>query len=327
MAVIKCPHCKKMMSSTLDVCPECGFDRTGSDEHTEDATTSTPHTKRWVITLVVLLVAVGGIVAGSLVYRSVMAEQKAYERLQGSANLLWYEQYMVQYPDGKHIDEVKELYAVVKQQHDLFYNEVYNGSREALLQYINENPESPYSKICEARLDSVDWQAALSENTMESYDRYLAFHPQGMFADAATDGKINAARMSVSDDEKSIIRGVVENFLLLMSKGDVQKLGYLLDEKFVLGNTPNAGADAVVAFFNEQFNKEDIQGVHFVVDSVINITKHESALAGQPDFNVQTGVSAMVSRTNVDSTIVQQMVLSANVASDHHFKTFSLKKK
>lgn len=324
MAVIKCPHCKKMMSSTLDVCPECGYKLT--EEAQKDAgEAGKSKGRKWVIVMAALLVVVAGVVAGIVTYNNIRAEQKAFDRLQGSANLQWYEQYMLQFPDGKHIQEVKELYEVVKQEHDIFYAEVYSGGHDVLLQYINENPESPYVKMCEARLDSVDWSDATKLNTKEAYDQYLAFHPQGFFADAATDARLRAVSMEVNDEEKSLVRGVVENFLMQMTSGDAERLSHLLAEKFCLGDQPNASAQQVVDFYQQQFTQSDIQGVHFVVDENATITKHDAAMPGLFDYSVSGSVKAMVSRTNVDSTAIQQMVLKADVTSDHRLKSFSLK--
>lgn len=342
MAVINCPKCGKMMSSMLDVCPECGHNRNQNkseeqldgtdyvmneenDAHSEGQTQSTG-SKKWLVAMIVLvLVLLAGAVAG-IIYRNALMEQKAFDALQGSSNMQLYENYMVKYPDGRHIEEVKRLYAVVKQEYEQFYSEVYDAGRKALVDYMNEFPESPYIKICEQRLDSIDWKEAKTENTVESYEKYLTIHQDGIFVDEALEAKISAARMQISTEDRNLVRGAVENFLLAMSSGDPQRVDLLMADKFVFGSQTNVNGQAVIDFYMNQFNQPDIIGVHFDVPDTMNITKKDSDLPGQYDFNVKAPIKAMVSRISVDSTTVQTLNMEANISPDRHFRSFSLKK-
>lgn len=341
MAVINCPKCGKMMSSMLDVCPECGYNRnqsdmsgnsdsvndvTGSANGSSAKTEKKSNTGKWLVALVIFSVLlVAGAVCGVL-YRNALMEQKAFDALQGSSNLQLYENYMVKYPDGRHIEEVKNLYAAVKQDYELFYSEVYNSGRKALVDYINQNPESPYIKICEQRLDSIDWKEAVDENTVEAYEKYLTIHQDGMFYDDALDAKVVAAKMQVSSEDRDLVRGALENFLLAMASGDPQRVDMLMDEKFVFGSQTNVNGQTVIDFYMQQFNQPDIIGVHFDVPDTMKIVKKDTDLPGQYDFNISGKIQAMVSRVSVDSTTVQTLNLDANISPNRHFKSFSLKK-
>lgn len=342
MAVINCPKCGKMMSSMLDVCPECGYNRnqqkgeaecvgggTGENDLTQtnaDAPKKSSSSKKWIITMVILIILlVIGAVVGVL-YRNTLMEQRAFDALQGSSNMQLYENYMVKYPDGRHIEEVKRLYAVVKQEYEQFYNEVYDAGRKALVDYMNENPESPYIRICEQRLDSIDWKEAKTENTVEAYEKYLAIHQDGMFVDDALEAKITAARMQISYEDRNLVRGAVENFLLAMASGDPQRVDALMSDKFVFGSQTNVNGQVVIDFYMQQFNQPDIIGVHFDVPDTLHITKKDTEMPGQYDFNVKAPIKAMVSRISVDSTTVQTLNMEANISPDRHFKSFSLKK-
>lgn len=342
MAVIRCPKCGKMMSSMLDVCPECGYNRNpentsnhavnannvaGEGSASDNGGRKKSSSNKWVIVMVVLTIVLVVSAVCGLLYRNALLEQKAFEALQGSSNLQLYENYMVKYPDGRHIDEVKKLYAVVKQEYEQFYTEVYNSGRKALIDYMNENPESPYLSICEQRLDSIDWKDAAAENTVEAYERYLAIHENGMFVDDAVEAKITAARMQISFEDRNLVRGAVENFLLAMSSGDPLRVDQLMDDKFVFGSQTNVTGQTVIDFYMQQFNPPDIIGVHFDVPDTLKIVKKDNAdLPGQFDFNVKAKINAMVSRISVDSTTVQTLNMEANISPDRHFKSFSLKK-
>lgn len=341
MAVINCPKCGKMMSSMLDVCPECGYNRnqtnTTEDTAGADAVSASgddssnkgkkkSNTGKWLVALIILAVVLVAGATGGVLYRNALMEQKAFDALQGSSNLQLYENYMVKYPDGRHIEEVKKLYAAVKQNYELFYTEVYNSGRKALVDYMNQNPESPYIKICEQRLDSIDWKEAVEENTVEAYEKYLTIHQDGLFYDDALDAKIIAARMQISDEDRNLVRGALENFLLAMASGDPQRVDLLMDEKFVFGSQTNVNGQTVIDFYMQQFNQPDIIGVHFDVPDTVKITKKDTDLPGQYDFNVKGKIQAMVSRISVDSTTVQTLNLDANISPDRHFKSFSLKK-
>ncbi len=137
------------------------------------------------IGLVVLL----GLLIGGLYYYDYYTnqkrEQRAYELLQGCSNPAFYEDFMVRYPKSEYIDEVKERYAKVAAQQNQWQQLVKNGTRDELQAFVRQHPGSPYVKVAQVRIDSLDWASAKESRELEAVTHYMAIHPDGYYIDQA----------------------------------------------------------------------------------------------------------------------------------------------
>ena len=136
-----------------------------------------------------VVVAVLGVLIGGLCfydYRMSQArEERAYELLQDCSNPEFYEDFLLRFKDSKHADEVRERLRQVSLQQQEWQKLVLGGSRESLQRFVIENPSSPYVKVAQSRIDSIDWAEAKAANTLEAVTRYMAVHPDGYFIDQA----------------------------------------------------------------------------------------------------------------------------------------------
>lgn len=137
------------------------------------------------IGLVVLL----GLLIGGLYYYDYYTnqkrEQRAYELLQGCSNPAFYEDFMVRYPKSEYIDDVRERYAKVAAQQNLWQKLVTNGTRDELQAFVRQHPSSPYVKVAQVRIDSLDWASAKESRDLEAVTHYMAIHPDGYYIDQA----------------------------------------------------------------------------------------------------------------------------------------------
>ncbi len=137
------------------------------------------------IGLVVLL----GLLIGGLYYYDYYTnqkrEQRAYELLQGCSNPAFYEDFMVRYPKSEYIDDVKERYAKVAAQQNQWQQLVKNGTRDELQAFVRQHPSSPYVKVAQVRIDSLDWASAKESRELEAVTHYMAIHPDGYYIDQA----------------------------------------------------------------------------------------------------------------------------------------------
>ena len=140
---------------------------------------------RWLIAVVVIL----ALCIGGLYYYDYRAdqqrEQRAYELLQECSNPDFYEDFIVRFPKSRHIDEVRARYQEVRQQQSQWQKLVENGTREELKRFVQEHPTSPYIKVAQSRLDSLDWANARQQRTIESVSQYISLHPEGYYVDQA----------------------------------------------------------------------------------------------------------------------------------------------
>ncbi len=258
--------------------------------------------------------------------RDVGYEQRAFERLDGCTNLLWYEDYLIRFPDGAHAEEVKQMYAKAQKEHDEFFKKAAGGSRESLQAFIKEHPTSPYVKVCQNRIDSLDWEVALTANNAQGYQQYLELHPDGLFAAIATDSKTRLAKLEVSNEERSMLSGSLDTFLSAMASGDEGRVNSLISSTMSFCGETNATGANVVSFQKLNFHHDDIIGVHFTVGGLNVKKKPSDTTPGAYDFVVNASLDAVLNRTNTDSTGVQAWKITAILSPDRKFRSVDIRR-
>lgn len=252
--------------------------------------------------------------------RNASLEQRAYERLSGCVDLDFYEDYIVRFPDGKHIDEVKDQLNKIKQERAIYLSSTKTGTREELRQFIKAHPDSPYRRVCELRVDSLDWSAASSANSVESYDHYLELHPDGIFAEAATESKNRQARLEVTKEEYSKINGMLNSFLTALSSNEAPRIDAVIGEPISFCGQNDSKGVEILTFFRQHFSQTDILGVHFSVVKDVVIKKYPSvSQSGQLDYEISAQLEATLNRTAIDSLNLQHWSLHAQLNPDRKF--------
>ena len=135
------------------------------------------------------IVVLIGLLIGGLYYYDYAQMQKremrAYELLQDCSNPDFYEDFIIRFPKSKHIEEVRERYKVVAAQQNEWQKLILNGTRDELRQFVRLHPTSPYVKVAQGRIDSLDWTEAKELRSLEAVTHYMATHPDGYYIDQA----------------------------------------------------------------------------------------------------------------------------------------------
>ena len=139
----------------------------------------------WLIAAVVGL----GLIIGGLYYYDYRAnqqrEERAYALLEGCSNPAFFEDFMIRFPKSRYIDDVRSRYQEVAARQDEWQKLILNGSAEQLRQFVHLHPTSPYVKMAQDRIDSLDWAGAKETRSLESVTHYIASHPDGYYIDKA----------------------------------------------------------------------------------------------------------------------------------------------
>lgn len=338
MAVIQCPHCGKYISSTLKTCPECDKPLVLNEQENADnaypghpslSRKSSPWWRKRKFLASILCLFLSIFAVSFYVYhthkRYLELEQRAYARLAGCTNLDFFEDYIVRFPDGQHIEKVKRQYNQIKTERTNFLKMTSQGSREEYLNFIKRYPSSPYSKVCELRIDSIDWQTASSTNTISAYDRYLKLHPKGGFVSVAQVTRNKLGKLETSDEEHDKLFGALDAFLYSLATSDSVYLDKLIQDPITFCGQKNARGGKIVGIYQHIFNQVDILGVHFSVGMDMNIRKQPSVShTGQYDYIVTAPVQATINRTETDSLNVQFWNISAQLTYDRKFTSVDL---
>jgi len=114
-------------------------------------------------------------------------EMRAYRNAMLSTEPAVLQNFLDIYADAseEHRDSIKAHLEILKKVDRDWKNAVASKSRSQLLQFIERNPQNVH--IPEARLiiDSLDFDVARVENTMEAYQKYMSDHQQGNYYDEA----------------------------------------------------------------------------------------------------------------------------------------------
>ncbi len=350
MAVVKCPHCGKYISSTVDKCTECGgvisaesvSDAEGHEldvvEGLEDEVeTNVSRFRRmdprqWFHLSprrIVVLCVLAPFIVGAIylviadLRRARALEQRAYNRLENCTDLLFYEDFIVRFPDSKYIDEVRDRYHSMKVEHEMFFKEAAQGSRPELLAFIEKHPSSPYRVVCERRIDSLDWTDALTANTLESYTSYLAQHPEGIFMSDATDARNQQLRLVVTPEETSILRGAVDNFLSAMTARDASRIDELTRGSVNFCGMTESTGENVVEYYKQNIHKDDVLGVHFQLGGT-NINKRSVSGSDALTYNLYSTATATINRSSLDSAMVVNYKVSASFSPERRITSISV---
>ena len=284
--------------------------------------------RRLLFSVVAFLVVVAvAFVAIKTHQRSVQLEQRAFDRLSGCTNPDVYEDYILRFPDGEHIAQAKELYKQLLAQNEAYARQTANGTKAELLEFIKKNPDSPYCKVCQNRIDTIDWEAAISQNTLEAYTLYLEQHPEGHFVSVANESRTRLGRMQVTEEERNKLHGSLDAFLSALTSNDAGRIDHFLGQPITLCGQPSATGTHVVSFYQQHFGYADILGVHFAIEGM-NIKKQPShSVSGQFDYTVNASLDATLNRSATDSINVQSWALTAILDAERKFISVDMRKR
>jgi len=335
-----CPHCGTSISGHLRTCPKCGTYCLVSQEkcpecgtqlespHTEDTiaspanqlaekereaatTASAPKEKerkasplrgflRKLVGLVIFLIL---ICTGYHFYdkqRWQQKEQAEYERLLTVTNPDFCQQFLIQYPDSKHYEEINERMLMLQAEAEAWEKLHTNITREGILRFMQDHPESLRQRICEDMLDSIDWQKALAAESEEALTEYLSQHPSGSHASEAAEKKNALLLAKVTPEERAMLRGTLEAFFAnaIARQDTVAARAAIPDTMMSFCGKKDIGAEAIVEYASEKM-ATDVIGLHYLISQQMNVRK-ESLPDGNIGFAVEVGVQETISRSDTN---------------------------
>jgi predicted glycoside hydrolase/deacetylase ChbG (UPF0249 family) len=114
-------------------------------------------------------------------------EQRAYENAMMSTEPAVLQNFLDMYVDATpvHRDSIKAHLEALKKIDRDWENAVASKSKAALQLFIDRNPGNIHLPEARLIIDSLDFDAAKLEDTMEAYQKYMDSHQQGNYYDEA----------------------------------------------------------------------------------------------------------------------------------------------
>lgn len=300
----ECPKCGNYCLVTQDKCPECG-----TELKPAPATSPIPSPKKkekrepekrpargkfWKVAALILCLGLIG--TGYYYYDKQQKQQKEqldYERLHDVTNPEFYQQFLIDYPESEHYDEINERMLVLQKEEEDWKQLLQGINRAKVSRFMQDHPNSLRQRLCEDMLDSIDWKEAQIIGTEEAVTNYLHQHPSGRYVSIAAERKNALLLAKVTPAERAMIRGTLEAFFSkAIAKQDVEAAQQAIpDTTMTFCGKKDADAETIVQYAREKM-AQDVIGLHYLIEQQMNV--HKETL---PDSNIGFAVEVRVQET------------------------------
>ena len=206
--ITRCPDCGELIFKDEPECPNCHctINASAATKSVEDyglvpevPEISTPteqeepkkngHKILWSTLIMAVVLALIIVFLGIYFYQKSQQENelRAYENAMMSSEPAVLQNFLDMYIDASvaHRDSVKAHLEILKKVDRDWENAVRSKSKAALQLFIDRNPDNIHIPEAKLIIDSLDFDAAKLEDSMESYQKYMDTHQQGQYYDEA----------------------------------------------------------------------------------------------------------------------------------------------
>ena len=225
--------------------------------------------------------------------------------------------YLDQHPDAPkgHRDSIlariKQLEEIDKDWTDA----IASGSKTVLLDYLEKNPKSLHKNDVLKMVDSIDWEVAAKENTVEAYENYMKEHTQGLHLNAAEEAIKNMKSTTILPEEKQMVNNLIRRFFQSINDKDEKKIQSTVSDNLsdFLGQ-PNATRGDVTAFLRRVWKAE----LSKIIWHVLGDYKISKTTIGENKYQYAVEVTATkrVERKDKKSVPEARYRMNAKVNSD-----------
>lgn len=268
-----------------------------------------------IVAAVIIVIAVVG-----YFLNGIKAENDAWNKLQTSTNLNDYQEFLAEYPHGRHYAEAKALYDKLSTELTDWASVSSSVDKYAVKAFLSKYPNGVCATQAKNRLDSLSWVDACNLNKPEAYAQYMTDFPNGKYFSEAQQKTSQLKDMEVSANEQNQIANVISQFFNgIASKDESQLLSSVESTMTKFLNKKNATKAHVLAFMN-QMHAADMNSIVFTVNNDLKIAKKQLS-DGQYAYAVTCTVDEKIDRSEPGDTFINYGV---NFEVDNFMKISSL---
>jgi hypothetical protein len=224
-----------------------------------------------------------------------------------------------------HRDSIMLRLELLKKIDKDWTNVLVSGSRAALADYLAKHPDSEYSIEAKHKIDSIDWESASNENTMEAMQLYLTRHANGEHVDEANMVMKEIKAKTVQDEDRNMVASSLRRFFQSINarnEADLQASVTPVISNF-LGKTNASKAD-VVTFMNKIY-KDDITNMNWYLNDDYQINKKEIGI-DQYEYTVAFSAIQKIERTDPSKEKEVRYQITASINPDGLISAMSMTK-
>lgn len=145
---------------------------------------------RYILILLGILLFAAGFGGGYFMHKylagGTLGEQYAYEALDEDYSLADYDSFLADYPQSPRVAEVKQRREKVRAMLEEWKQLEEIGTIGDFLNFKANFNETRFNRLCDLKIDSLEWANALKANTETAYEVYMRKHPDGTYAAEAS---------------------------------------------------------------------------------------------------------------------------------------------
>ncbi|MBR5395885.1 MAG: hypothetical protein IK144_12515 [Bacteroidaceae bacterium] len=342
-----CPNCGGYYLVTQEECPECKSpipaptseecqSQTSDTPVVEENQKETPEPASSKMAIVGYLVkAVFSLFLFCLIGICVFQYQKQeklkkelaeYKRLASITNPEFYQQFLNDYPESKHYDEIHDRMLKLQVEAKDWQQLQQGINRATVARFLQNHPGSLRQRICEDILDSIDWHDAQAIGSEEAITDYLSKHPSGLYVNEAAEKKNAMLLAKVTPAERTMIRGTLEAFFSkAIANQDIEAARQAIPDTMVnFCGKQNANAEAIVQYAREKMAK-DVIGLHYIIGQQMGVRK-ETLPDGNTGFAVEVGLQETISRSDTNQPTSNQYRITALINQEQKIVRMNITK-
>lgn len=229
------------------------------------------------------------------------AEDRAYEMLDGNEELRDYEEFMELYPESPRVRDVRIRYENLKRMYEAWAEATAGNQVRDYMLFEKNYPNSSLVKVCETKIDSLDWEEAKKKGGQEDLEAYLRKHPNGRYASEASDSRTKIVDATASTEEKLLIEETLRGFFLAFGNADTESIYMLITPTMTRFLTRQNATKADVSDIIERTYNEHILSCKFVLNNDTKVKKMKGP-DDLPLYKVTFTVDQHIERDNEGKT-------------------------
>ena len=182
--------------------------------------------------------------------------------------------FLKKYPQSIHFREVEQRLRLLENLATDWENIRDSKNVNQFVNFKNKYNDSHYSRLCNLKIDSLDWKAAKDLNTADAYKGYIDRHPEGIFIAEAVNGHYESNK--VSQQEENNIFEVCKQFFSAIETNDADAIcNFLAPEIEHFVNMKFASKADILYWATQEHNAHEL--LSFLVKRDFKITKETNA--------------------------------------------------
>ena len=299
--------------------PVANDNEDGNDGGNKKKQPSKKKKKNYSAFIVAFVLALIVLAVSGYFYNKTKTEQEieSFEYAMSSKEPMVLQSYLDQHPDAPkdHRDSILARIKFLQEIDKDWTDAIASGSKTVLLDYLEKNPKSLHKNDVLKMVDSIDWEVAVKENSVEAYENYQKEHPQGIHYGASEEAIKNMKSTTLLPEEKQMVNNLIRRFFQSINDKDEKKIQSTVNDHMsnFLGK-PNSTRDDVTAFIRRVW-KAELSKIIWHVLGDYKITKSTIA-ENKYQYNVEVTATKRVERKDKKSVPEARYRMNAKVNSD-----------